>query len=131
MAATAPDITHTLKTGKTKGKGVMPVSEHLCNDCSFYHAAGSFPDIPLPPADSSVYLFGHNWVTWSLLFAARETGKKRSIWLFTLDDVNIKRKSDPEWLAGNQFYLPHVLKLVPKRLSNDSLIEARHAWRAI
>ena len=57
MAALAPDITHTSKVGKTKGKGAMPGNKRLFCVHPFCHAAASFPETP---ADLSYYLFGYN-----------------------------------------------------------------------
>lgn len=91
LAALAPDITYTFKVNKTKGKVVMPVNERL-HVSPYYHAAASFPEVPFLPTDSSVYLFSHNWVMWPLLIAKRETGKRVSIWLFSLDDDMAREK---------------------------------------
>ena len=46
MAALAPDITHTSKVGKTKGKGEMLGNKRLFCVHLFCHAAGSFPETP-------------------------------------------------------------------------------------
>lgn len=46
MAALAPDITHTSKVGKTKGKGEMPGNKRLFCVHPFCHAAASFPETP-------------------------------------------------------------------------------------
>ena len=102
MAATTPDITHTFLVGKIKGKGMMPMKEHLFHDCPFYHATVSFPEVPLLPADLSVYVFGRNRVPWAFFVAIRDTGKNSSIWIFSLSDGNSKRKGGLEWLSGSQ-----------------------------
>lgn len=99
--------------------------------CYITLACVSSPVPSLSIFDSSVYLFSHNWVTWSLLIVERETGKRISIWLFSLNDEMARERGFQNgfWVV-HQLCLPHVLILAPKRpslVTRMILIEARHA----
>ena len=105
MAALAPDITHTSKVGKTKGKGAMPGNKRLFCVHPFCHAAASFPETPADLLNISLAItepYGHS------LVAAWEARKKMCNWLFSLSNGN------GFWVA-DQPYLLRVLIHAPKR----------------
>ena len=105
MAALAPDITHTSKVGKTKGKGAMPgnkclfcVHRFVMQQHLFQKLQQTYLNITLAITES----YGHS------LVAAQEARKKMCNWLFSLSNGN------GFWVA-DQPYLLRVLIHAPKR----------------
>ena len=105
MAALAPDITHTSKVGKTKGKGEMPGNKRLFCVHRLVMQQDLFQKLQQTYLNISLAIFesyGHS------LVVAWEARKEMCNWLFSLSNGN------GFWVVV-QPYLLRVLIHAPKR----------------